>query len=95
MLVTALVGVITVLLSSALLWSRGWSKLSNLMYYGYPDAINGGELPPLWRLRISGVALALSRFKFRKVPEAYSQAEQMANGEETFLTYAKSVFVDE
>lgn len=76
------------------IWVRGWANLSNLMYRGY--SIEAGNRPPLWKMRISGVALALSRRDFRKIPTVYREAEQLADDEVTFVQYAREVFdIDE
>lgn len=75
------------------LWVRGWSWVSNRMYVGY-EITPVEERPPLWRMRISGVALALARFQFRKVRPAYREAETLTDDETTLRAYLSSVFLD-
>lgn len=71
-------------------WVRGWAWVSNRMYRGY--SIEEGNRPPLWKMRISGVTIALSRRDFRKIPAVYREAEELADDEITFVEYARSAF---
>lgn len=93
----ALIVVLALLIGSILvvlfIWCRGLTWLSNRMYKGY--GTEAGERPPLWKLRISGVSLALSRFQFRTVPAAYREAKELADENITFHNYLKQVFIDQ
>lgn len=73
-------------------WIRGWAFVSNSMWRGVDPTAD--ETPPSWKLRVSGVALALSRFEFRKIPEAYRRADEMAGSQQSFMQYLKEVFVE-
>jgi len=77
-------------------WVRGWTWVSNTAWRGYDPQ---GEYPPLWRLRIAGVTIALARFKFRKIPAAYREAEEIATDDVTagvaLRRYLSAVFLDE
>lgn len=77
-------------------WVQGFRWLSNRMYNGYDvEAIEDEErLPPVWKIRVAGVALALSRFEFRKVGLAYREAPDLTENDETVREYLKKVFVD-
>ena len=77
-------------------WVRGWKWLSNRMWEGYdPD----GESPPLWKMRVSWIAYALSRFQFRKIPAAWKEATELANHDltahKTLLKGTRNIFADE
>lgn len=71
-------------------WSRFWTAVSNKMYEGYTL----DDEPPVWRLKVSGVSLALARFEFRNVIPAYREADDLTENDESFREYLKEVFVD-
>ena len=87
---------LAVLYAIAFVWIRGWTWVSNTAWRGYDPH---GEYPPLWRLRIAGVTIALARFKFGKIPPAYREAEQLAKDDIEAHTalrrYLKAVFLDD
>jgi len=73
--ISVIIGVIVLLILGIFVWIRSWRRLSDWIWKPYdPDE----EYPPLWRFRISWVAVVLSRFKFRKIPAAYREATELA-----------------
>lgn len=93
--ITALVIVAVIALVIGLLlyaWNRLFVGISNYMWKGH-DFKDSEDYPPLWKLRASGVALALGKFKFRKVVPAYYEAEDIAEDETTFIQYLENVFI--
>lgn len=74
-------------------WNRVFIWVSNRMWNGY--SVTDSETPPLWKVRVSGVTLALGKFKFSKVRAAYHEAEEISDNEKTFMDYAEAVFVSE
>lgn len=78
-------------------WVRCWTFFSNLMWRGYDPTEQ--RYPPLYRLRLAGVTIALARFKFRKIPAAWREAEEIAHDELTahlvLRNYLKRVFMDD
>jgi hypothetical protein len=87
---------LAVIFALGFIWIRGWTWISNRAWHGYDPH---GEYPPLWKLRVAGVTIALARFEFRKVPAAYREAEELADNDlEAHLAlrqYLKSVFIDD
>jgi len=79
----------------AFTWIRGWTWVSNTAWRGYDPT---EDRPPRWRLRIAGVTIALARFKFRKIPAAYREADDLATDEVTVRValrrYLSAVFID-
>jgi len=86
----------TVVFGLVFVWVRGWTWVSNTAWRGYDPQ---GEYPPLWRLRIAGVTLALARFKLWKIPAAYREAEEIATDDVTahvaLRRYLSAVFLDD
>lgn len=93
LLIVAVVVLLAAVIAVLVVWTRGWARLSNRMYRGYKTHPED-ERPPVWRLRVSGVSLALSRFKFRKIPRAYRKAEDMTENDATLRQYLSTVFLD-
>lgn len=89
----AIVSLIVFLLGSGILifvgwfvWVRGWAWISERMWKGYDP---NGDVPPLWKMRISAVTIALSRFEFRKLPVVYREAEDLADDQTTIIQAVK------
>lgn len=66
-----------VILGGAFIWTRGWSYISNVMWRGYDPDDN--DYPPAWKIRISGITIALARFQFHKIPAAYREGGEMTD----------------
>lgn len=86
---------IATFIAALFVWTRGWKALSNLMWRGYDPE---GDRPPVWKVQISGVALAMGRLEFRKIPAAYREASDLTDNDttakQTMTLYLKTVFVD-
>jgi len=87
----------TIVLALGFVWVRGWTAISNFMWRGYDP--HDTEYPPLWKLRVSGVTVALAPFKFNKILPAYREAEELADDDVTvnvwLRRYVKSMFLDD
>ena len=83
-----------VLFAFGFVWARGWTWVSNTAWRGYDPT---EDRPPRWRLRIAGVTIALARFKFKKIPAAYREADELAEDEMTarvaLRRYLSAVFM--
>lgn len=93
-LLVAAVG--AVVLAAGFVWVRGWTWVSNTAWRGYDPT---EDRPPRWRLRVAGVTIALARFKFKKIPAAYREADELADDEITagvaLRRYLSAVFVED
>ena len=88
-----LVSVVGVLVLALMwVWNRAFLSISERMWKGYSPH---GPIPPLWKLRISGVTSALATFRFTRLGEAYRNAEEMADDKTTLRDYAKSIHYDD
>ena len=86
----------SVVLVLLFIWIRGWVFISNFMWRGYEPH---KDRPPLWKIRVSGVTLAISRFQFHKIPAVYREADEIADDDLTahqaMIRYLKGAFVDD
>jgi hypothetical protein len=75
-------------------WRRTFAAISDLMYRQY-KTYPAEERPPVWMMRISGVSLAISRFEFTKIGEAYRRAEILTENDATLRQYLSQTFLDD
>lgn len=88
-LVVAAALVVVLLVVAYAVWWRGLTRASNRLWRGYSPT---GERPPVWKLKISGVLIALRGFEVRKIPAVLEEAEELGGttcGEDSDLQDAR------
>lgn len=81
--------------TSIVAWTQTWMWISNKMWNEYEPS---NTHPPVWKMRISGIALALSRFEIQKLPAAYREATKLdadSTADQALKTYVQRVFIDD
>jgi|AntDeeMetagen192_2_1112575.scaffolds.fasta_scaffold16788_2 hypothetical protein len=76
LVITVVFGVGIVFGVTAYVWMKFWFAISNLMWRGYEQKANH---PPVWKTRISGIALCIQTLKLWKIPTSWKNAKEMSN----------------
>lgn len=76
------------------IWYRGLTKLANKIHEDR-NLQDPEERPPVWQVRVAGVALAIRNFDISAARDAYSKADSLTENDDSVYDYLSEVFGEE